>query len=217
MVKLSKRDLQIIVGIAGVADFLAEGRFSAPVARAMKKAAVAAASKALLNPGQIPTNRALAGAIGRGVVQQVPRMAGTVARVGGTIAMRHPYIAAGAVIYVAAKNRDQIADLIREGYDVVQPTVSEGLQTLADLDAPIVGTRRPAFTKKTQSKFNKAVSKGMKIVKASTSYGKKGTINNAKKAFSAVTKVASAASKKKKAPKKGITRKIYLGVKGLFK
>ena len=57
----------------------------------------------------------------------------------------------------------------------------------------------------------------MKIVKASTSYGKKGTINNAKKAFSAVTKVASAASKKKKTPKSGITRKIYLGVKGLFK
>jgi hypothetical protein len=57
----------------------------------------------------------------------------------------------------------------------------------------------------------------MSIVKQSSSYGKKGTINNAKKAFSAVTKVASAASKKKKAPKTGITRKIYLGVKGLFK
>ena len=65
--------------------------------------------------------------------------------------------------------------------------------------------------------FNKSVKKGMSIVKASTSYGKKGTINNAKKAFAAVTKVASAASKKKKAPKKGITRKIYLGIKGLFK
>jgi len=57
----------------------------------------------------------------------------------------------------------------------------------------------------------------MFIVKQSTSYGKKGTINNAKKAFAAVTKVASAASKKKKTPKSGITRKIYLGVKGLFR
>ena len=95
--------------------------------------------------------------------------------------------------------------------------VQQGLQTLADLDAPIVGVRTPKFTKKTQTKFNKAVSKGMSIVKQSTSYGPKGKINNAKKAFSAVTKVASAASKKKKAPKKGITRKIYLGVMGLFK
>ena len=65
--------------------------------------------------------------------------------------------------------------------------------------------------------FNSAVKKGMSIVKGSTSYGKKGTINNAKKAFAAVTKVASAASKKKKTPKKGITRKIYMGIKGLFK
>ena len=65
--------------------------------------------------------------------------------------------------------------------------------------------------------FNKAVKKGMSIVKGSTSYGKKGTINNAKKAFAAVTKVASAASKKRKMAKKGISRKIYMGIKGLFK
>jgi len=65
--------------------------------------------------------------------------------------------------------------------------------------------------------FNKAIKKGMSIVKGSTSYGKKGTINNAKKAFSAVTKAASAARKKKKAPKTGIARKIYLGIKGILK
>ncbi len=38
----------------------------------------------------------------------------------------------------------------------------------------------------------------MKAVRASKSYGKKGTINNAKRAFSAVTKVASKVNKGKK-------------------
>jgi len=96
--------------------------------------------------------------------------------------------------------------------------IQERLQTAFDVTPLGVGVKiGKALRKKATTPFNKAVSKGMKIVKGSTSYGKKGTINNAKKAFSAVTKVASAASKKKKAPKTGITRKIYLGVKGLFK
>jgi len=66
----------------------------------------------------------------------------------------------------------------------------------------------PSRRKKAISKFNKAVSKGMKIVKASTSYGKKGTISNSKKAFSAVTKTLSKAMKGQKAPKKGILKKV---------
>jgi len=37
MVKITERDLAIIAGLAGVADFLTEGRFSAPVARALKE------------------------------------------------------------------------------------------------------------------------------------------------------------------------------------
>jgi len=67
----------------------------------------------------------------------------------------------------------------------------------------------PSKRKKAITKFNKAVSKGMKIVKASTSYGKKGTISNAKRAFSAVTKTLSKAMKGQKAPKKGILKKVY--------
>ena len=207
MAKVTKKDLAIIAGLAGAADFLAEGRFSAPLARALKT---------VVRRGG-PAAARFTGA-------SAVRLAGTAATVGKTIALRHPVLTAGAVVAYTYKNRDELGQLVEQGYEVIQPQVEQaggmvqqGLQTLADLDAPIVGTRRPAFTKKTQSKFNKAVSKGMKIVKGSTSYGKKGTINNAKKAFSAVTKVASAASKKKKAPKKGITRKIYLGVKGLFK
>jgi len=74
----------------------------------------------------------------------------------------------------------------------------------------------PRLKKRAVSKFNKAVSKGMKIVRASTSYGKKGKINNAKRAFSAVTKVVSLKKRKKKAPRSGIRAKIFHGIKGIL-
>jgi len=200
MVKLSRRDLEIIAVALGGLDFYLEGALTAPVSRAFK-AALAKAKPAV-------ARGAMAGA--RAVGSTAVRGVGTVAAVGRTIAMRHPYIAAGAVIYVAAKNREQIADLIREGYDVVE-------DRLPSFERPDISVIPSIIRKKPMTAFNKSVKKGMSIVKQSTSYGKKGTINNAKKAFAAVTKVASAASKKKKAPKKGITRKIYLGIKGLFK
>lgn len=70
--------------------------------------------------------------------------------------------------------------------------------------------------KRTKSKFNTAVSKGMKAVKASTSYGKKGIINAPKKAFAAVTKLASKINKAKQSgnkfpsrPKAPNPRKLY--------
>ena len=71
--------------------------------------------------------------------------------------------------------------------------------------------------KKAKSKFNKAVSAGMKAAKASTSYDKKGTINNAKKAFTAVTKTASRINKGGKVAKKGVQRKIGLAIKKVLK
>jgi len=200
MVKLSRRDLEIIAVALGGLDFYLEGALTAPVSRAFK-AAFAKAKPAV-------ARGAMAGA--RAVGSTAVRGVGTVAAVGRTIAMRHPYIAAGAVIYVAAKNREQIADLIREGYDVVE-------DRLPSFERPDISVISSVRRRKPMTAFNKSVKKGMSIVKQSTSYGKKGTINNAKKAFAAVTKVASAASKKKKAAKKGIQRKIYLGIKGLFK
>jgi len=70
--------------------------------------------------------------------------------------------------------------------------------------------------KKPKSKFNKAVSAGMKILKSSTSYGAKGKINNAKKAFSVVTKTASSINKGKKVAKSGIKRKLGLAMKRIL-
>ena len=74
--------------------------------------------------------------------------------------------------------------------------------------------KRSAAKKK--SKFNTAVSKGLKAVKASTAFGKKGVINNAKKAFSAVTKAASARSKGLKAPKSMAGKVAYKAAKTVY-
>ena len=56
----------------------------------------------------------------------------------------------------------------------------------------------------------------MEIVKGSTSYGKKGTINNAKKAFSAVNKVASKLNKGQKVPTKGASGVIKRAIGKFF-
>ena len=74
----------------------------------------------------------------------------------------------------------------------------------------------PSKRKKAMTKFNKAVKEGMKIVKASKSYGKKGTISNSKKAFAAVTKTVSKANKGAKTPVKGVLRKVALKAKGII-
>ena len=78
-------------------------------------------------------------------------------------------------------------------------------------------TTLPKAKARTKSKFNRMVSSGMKAVRASTSYGKKGKINNAKKAFSLVTKAASAVTKGHKLPKSGIKRRIMSGMRKIYK
>ena len=200
MVKFTERDIAIVAGLAGAADFLTEGRFSAPAARALKRAAGRAAPAA---------------------ARTIPRLAGTAARVGKTVALRHPVLTAGAVVYYTYQNREEIGDLVEQGYEVIQPAVGavrERVDPILERAAEIAttayptgpGIRYPVTGRpRKQSSFNKAVSKGMKAVKGSTSYGKKGIITNAKKAFSMVTKVASAKKKKRKAPKSGIRRKVW--------
>lgn len=75
----------------------------------------------------------------------------------------------------------------------------------------------PMRRKKRMSKFNASVKKGMSILKASTSYGKKGTINAPKKAFTAVTKTVSKVKQGKAAPKKGILGKVASAARKRFK
>jgi hypothetical protein len=162
-----------------------------------------------------------------------PRVGMTALSVGKQIALRHPVLTAGAVVYYTYKNREEIGDLVEQGYEIIQPVVAPVVQPIqrgisevmqitepgrAELAESIGGRRLPVpaiFRPRKASAFNKAVSAGMKAVKGSTSYGKKGVIKPAKKAFALVVKLASAKKKKKKAPKSGIRRRIWNAMKGL--
>jgi len=195
--------------LAGLADFLVGGKLTA----AARTAVVATLKRAL------PV-------AGRAAVGAVPRALGT-ARL---IAMRHPYVAAGAAIYVGVTEREKIRALLEQGYDIVEerlPTPSlppspgiPGVEEIITSMVPPFMARPPLppgarLRSRRPSAFNRAVSAGMKAIKKSTSYGGKGKISPAKKAFSVVVKLASAKKKKKKAPKSGIRRRIWNAMKGL--
>ena len=202
MVQISRKDLERLAIGFGIADFLTEGALTKPIARSTKSAL-----------------RKAAPAIGRGIIRYGPKVALTAARVTPTP------LAAAAVGAAAIQNRARIADAAGNVYEMVAPAVQQYGQGVVEraLDPETYVSPRafPApmardlliegITKRKpkRTKFNSAVKRGMEIVKASTSYGKKGTINNAKKAFSAVTKAASAVSRGRKAPKSGIRRKLH--------
>ena len=201
MVQISRKDLERLAIGFGVADFLSGGKLTAPIGNATRRALVKAGP-----------------AIARGIVRYGPAAVGTAARVTPT----------GAVVSTAAllaiQNREKVAELAAQGYQVVAPAAQQYAAGVAEramdsqsfmlpegpTQAEQLGFRLPSSKprRKIASKFNQAVSKGMKIVKDSTSYGKKGVLSSPKKAFSAVTKTASAINKGRKVAKSGIKRKL---------
>jgi hypothetical protein len=209
MVTISRKDLERLAIAFGIADFFSGGKLTAPIGNAARKALVKAAP-----------------AIGRGILRYGPTVAVTAARVTPT-----PLAAAATGAAIVA-NRRRIADAAGNIYEEVAPAVQQygaGVveramdpetyaiqgptpETMQLQQLGIVPSSPRNLRKKVRSKFNQAVSRGMSIVKGSTSFGKKGTINNAKKAFSTVTKVASGVSKGRKAPKSGIRRKLHTAI-----
>ena len=117
--------------------------------------------------------------------------------------------------------------LLQAAIEYAAPRVTAGAQTFAAqprfvpfperiVGAAIETALVPTKRKKAMTKFNRAVKEGMKIVKASSSYGKKGNISNSKKAFSAVTKTVAKARKGAKLPKKGVLRSVAQKAKGIL-
>ena len=198
-----------------VIDLATYGRLNKLQAKALERIIIPAVSVSgrLAGKAALGTARILgSSAVGAAApIVTNPYVAGTALGLG---ALASPQ---GQALLDAAEERGRM-DRIRfeQGLTDLGVGARDALSALADLDAPIVGVRTPKFTKRAKSKFNKAVSAGMKAVRASTSYGKKGTINNSKKAFSAVTKTASRINKGAKVAKSGITRKIGLAVKRIL-
>jgi len=211
MVKISKEDLAKLAIGWGVANFLTKGALERPIQSATIKAITKAAP-----------------AIGRALIRYGPAVVSSAARITPT----------GAVVstagVLAIQNREKIADLAAQGYEVVAPRAQEYgagvLERAMDPQSymvpeqstsPFTGPFAPLLpgikpSKRVRSKYNKAISKGMSVIKASTSYGKKGTINNAKKAFSVVSKTASAINKGGKVAKSGIRRKLGLAMRKIL-
>jgi hypothetical protein len=199
MVKLTeKQQRDLLIGL-GAADFVTKGKITAKAYDAVL--AIAKAGGRALYSG----TRAATPFVGRSAL----RAAGTI----GKIAMRHPVLTAGAIIYV---NRDEAAELLRQGYDVVSGSDPFGQateimeRTRGDrVPPPLDPFLRPrgagAGVKRGKTAFNKAISLGMKAVKKSTKGGKRGKLTNAKKTFATVTKTASKILKKKKVSNRGVT------------
>ena len=131
----------------------------------------------------------------------------------------NPYVAGTALGYGALQTQP--------GQDLLEAAGERGRmdrirfeQALTDVE---VGAGK--IKSKVKSKFNKAVSAGMKAAKNSASYGKKGVITAPKKVFTTVTKIASKINEAKKNPKKRMPLRpntrgpkvIYDAIKGIFK
>ncbi len=119
-------------------------------------------------------------------------------RIAGTALRRSPYVVAGAALGGTLRELE-----MEDAYDAVDRVI------------PTEAGRTKV--KKKLSKFNKAVSAGMKALKKSKSYGSPGTINNGKKAFKQVTRVASKLNKGGKVSAKGVTGVIKRGIGRIFK
>ena len=219
MAKLTRKEAEYIVATGAAVDFLTEGKFTGAVARRVKALARRAGPTAA-----------------RGTLSTAARLGGTAFQVGRTIAMRHPYITAGAVIYYGVKNREEIADLARQGWevveDVVQPAVSaagEFQQSIGapativspgTMGAPGLGIAKELLgiskSKRKRSSYNKAVSSAMKAVKKSKFLGKPGKFTNPKKAFATVNRTVSRIKKGAKVGTKGVTGVIKRAVRRIL-
>ena len=178
---------------------------------ALEKALAVAVGIDLAVPG---TNRKVALAIAK----QIPRVSPPVARgalgvgraalgAGATLARRNPVAATG--LGALALQQAGVFDPVQEAIEIeVQQRVQEVQRAGAN---PIYGTVEdvitrgvPKVAKRKVSKYSKSIKAGMAAVKKSKFGGKPGKIINAKKAFSTVSKVASAVNKGKKVAKTGI-------------
>ena len=212
--QFTKKELeQMVVGLAGAAglDFASGGalnKYSRSAAIKIAKAVGRLAIPAVSVGGRLAGQAAL----GTG------RMLGSSAVGAALPIVTNPYVA-GAALGYGALQTDPGQQLLEAAEDRGRADRTRFEQALTDLE---YGTRRKL--KRTKSKFNKAVSAGMKAAKQTTSYGKKGVITAPKKAFKAVTKMASKINKAKKTrgklPLKPVgnnSKKIYNAILKILK
>jgi len=148
--------------------------------------------------------RVAARVIGTGLARAPGTALGLAARGAGAarfVTLRHPYAALGTGLVVAIYERDKIADLLSQGYELVQTPVAIGDpgEFGQIRPGPMMATIPTKALKRAVSRANLAVKQGMKILKAGTKAqtgSKPGTL--AKGAFKIATKAAGLANPKTK-------------------
>jgi len=175
--QFTKRELEIMVEALATAagiDFLTGG--------ALNKYSRSAAAKVVVAVGKLAL---------RGTATVVPSVAASVGRAALPL-VTNPYLAGAALGYGALQTQP--------GQQLLEAAEQSGADTRRSLDMALFNIQAQAEekVKKTKSKFNKAVGAGMKAVKDSASYGKKGIINAPKKAFKSVVSIAAKINRAKK-------------------
>jgi hypothetical protein len=112
--------------------------------------------------------------------------------------------------------RQEEALLARGANLAAAPLAEQFSDAFMSLSTPAKVERKARAKPKKKSKFNQAVSGGLKALKSSASYGKKGVISNSKAAFKTATKAASARLKGKKMPKSGPSKIAYKAAKNVY-
>ena len=199
MSKFTKRELEIMVSALALdkgLDFLTGGKIN----KWSRKAAIKIVKTTL------PMALRVGGSVGGSAVRAAIPLA------------TNPYLA-GAALGYGALQTEPGQQLLEMAEDRGRMDRIRYEQALTDLEVGVGKVKS-----RTKSKFNSAVSKGMKAVKNSTSYGKKGIINAPKKAFKAVVAQAAKLNRGSKPghkmpvrPKTKTLKVIYNSMIGLFK
>jgi len=147
--------------------------------------------------------------LGRAAAMQVARMIAPVTvplanTAGAALTSPLAGVAAGTYLGMEALQTPQGQSLLAAAEERGRMDRIRFEQALTDLTQVTI----PKAKKRTKSKFNKMVSTGMKAIKASSAFGKKGTVSQPKRAFAAATKAAAGVLKGLKLPKSGIKRRL---------
>ena len=198
--RFTKNELLAMVGLQlfdKAMDVATFGKVSKLQAKAIQKLVIPAVSAS----GRLAGQTALG--LGRLAMTPAASIAASTARAAVPL-VTNPYLA-GTALGLGALQTQPGQQLLEMAEERGRMDRIRFEQALTDLGVGVTKAK-----KRTKSKFNKMVSKGMSTLKSSTSYGKKGIINAPKKAFKAVVAAASAVNRGKKLPKSGMKRKLMI-------
>jgi len=203
--RFNKNELLTLAGYLlteKVIDLATYGRLNKLQAKAIEKFVIPAVSAS----GRLAGQAALG--VGRLAMTPAASIAASTARAAVPL-VTNPYLA-GTALGLGALQTQPGQQLLEMAEERGRMDRIRFEQALTDISVGVGKAK-----KRTKSKFNKMVSKGMSTLKSSTSYGKKGVINAPKKAFKAVVAAASAVNRVKKLPKSGMKRKLMIMMRKL--